>query len=57
VLGLSAPRKVVSVKLEVPAGQVRIQLEHAAGVRWKFPECDRELAANSVEALDRDIGT
>lgn len=59
VLGLSAPWMVVSVKLDVPAGQVRVQLEHAAGVRWKCPECDRELACydHSEERTWRHLDT
>lgn len=42
VLGLSAPWRVVSVKLDIPVGQVQFQLEHDSGARWKC--LGRELA-------------
>jgi transposase len=35
---------VAGVELDIAGGQVRVRLEHAAGIRWKCPECERELA-------------
>ena len=59
ILGLSAPWMVSSVKLDVAGGQVRVQLDHEAGCRWKCPECDCELACydHSEERTWRHLDT
>lgn len=59
VLGLAAPWSVASVKLDLPAGQVRVQLEHDVAVRWKCPECEQLLACydHSEERTWRHLDT
>jgi len=42
VLGLTAPRKVTEVRLDVES--TAIHVDHPDGCRWACPQCSRELA-------------
>lgn len=44
ILGLSSPWSVSSVRLDVEAQQIDVQVSHPEGTRFCCPECERELS-------------
>ena len=42
ILGLEAPWTVTEVKLDIEAGQVDVWVDHAKGLSWLCPQCERE---------------
>jgi len=43
ILGLSAPWSVERVVLDLASSRVDVFVTHARGLRWRYPQCDREL--------------
>ncbi len=52
LLGLGEPWTVVRVDLDIPAQRVDVWVEHAKGLQWPCPECER-LAALHDHAAER----
>jgi len=44
ILGLEAPWTVDRVDLDLAGGRVDVYVKHDEGLRWRCPQCDRELA-------------
>jgi transposase len=59
ILGLSSPWGVRSVELNFDEGRVDIHAEHASGVKWQCPHCQRELSCydHSPERTWRHLDT
>lgn len=59
ILGLEEPWSVKEVELNIDEGRVDIHVEHPAGVKWKCPDCERELSCydHSPERTWRHLDT
>ena len=44
ILGLTSPWTVSEVKLDIPAEEIQVRVEHPAGTKFCCPECHKELA-------------
>ena len=44
ILGLTSPWTVSGVKLDIPAEEIQVRVEHPAGTKFCCPECQKELA-------------
>ena len=44
ILGLTSPWTVSEVKLDIPAEEIQVRVEHPAGTKFCCPECQKELA-------------
>ena len=44
ILGLTSPWTVSEVKLDIPAEEIQVRVEHPAGTKFSCPECQKELA-------------
>src|SRR5688500_13958356 len=59
ILGLEEPWSAKEVELKTDGGWVDIHVDHAPGVKWKYPHCERELSCydNSPERTWRHLET
>jgi transposase len=59
ILGLEAPWTVDRVDLDLSGGRVDVYVKHDKGLRWRCPQCDRELACrdHSPERTWRHLDT
>ena len=44
ILGLTSPWTVSGVKLDIPAEEIQVRVEHPPGTKFCCPECQKELA-------------
>jgi hypothetical protein len=44
ILGLTSPWTVSSVKLDIPAEEIQVRVEHPPGTKFCCPECQKEPA-------------
>jgi transposase len=59
ILGLEEPWSVKSVELNIDEGRVDIHVDHPQGMKWKCPDCERELSCydHSPERTWRHLDT
>ena len=44
IIGLTSPWTVSGVKLDIPAEEIQVRVEHPPGTKFCCPECQKELA-------------
>jgi transposase len=44
ILGLTSPWTVSGVKLDIPAEEIQVSVEHPPGTKFCCPECQKEIA-------------
>ena len=44
ILGLTSPWTVSEVKLDIPAEEIQVRVEHPVGTKFCCPECQKQLA-------------
>jgi hypothetical protein len=58
ILALTSPWTVSEVKLDIPAEEIQVRVEHPPGTKFCCPECQKELACyDHAECVDGSIWT
>ncbi len=46
IIGLTSPWTVSGIKFDLPAEEIQVRVEHPPGTKFRYPECQKELASH-----------